>query len=76
MSMLFEKCESATANIGKVTSTEMFNSEMREFASAMSINRATMPDAPPLIGGNEELDNLVCCLLPCLFWYEIFHFNV
>lgn len=57
--MLFEKCESATSNIGKVTSTEMFNGEMREFASAMSSNRSTLPDAPPLIGANGELDNLV-----------------
>ena len=59
MSMLFEKCESATANIGKVTSTELFNAEMKEFASKMSSNRATTPGAPPLIGANEELDNLV-----------------
>lgn len=59
LAMLFEKCESATANVDKVTTTDMFNAEMVEFAKAMNSNRASMPGASPLIGGNDELDNLV-----------------
>ncbi|XP_067928380.1 homeobox protein PKNOX1-like isoform X2 [Watersipora subatra] len=59
MSMLFEKCESATSNIGKVMSTESFNAEMKQFAAAMASNRASLTGNSPLIGGNKELDNLV-----------------
>ena len=62
LAMMFEKCESATSDIGKVTCTETFNMEMDAFARDMEKNRSTLPEVPPLKSGNEELDNLVCTM--------------
>mgnify|MGYP001796823705 FL=1 len=61
--MLFEKCESATRNIEKVTTTDQFNTDIDDFASAMQNNRLSTPTTPPLMSGDEELDTLV------YFWY-------
>lgn len=60
MSMLFEKCESATRNIEKVTTTEQFNKDIDDFASVMQSNRLIDPSTPPLMSGDDQLDNLVC----------------
>ena len=57
--MLFEKCESATRNIEKVTTTDQFNTDIDDFASAMQNNRLSTPTTPPLMSGDEELDTLV-----------------
>lgn len=57
--MLFEKCETATRNIDKVTTTDQFNTDIDDFANAMQSNRLSDPNTPPLMSGEEELDTLV-----------------
>lgn len=57
--MLYDKCETATGDVSKVTSTEAFNAEMDTFAKNMEENRVTTPNKPLVNTGNEDLDNLV-----------------
>jgi len=59
LSMLFKKCEDATANIDKVTTTRVFNAQMAEFVAAMKSSWSSQSAAGSLVSGNDELDNLV-----------------